>query len=145
MKRRITIDQLNQLTCEQKVKLREWWMPKIGDAIILDSSDLDIEDIDIVINIYSKIKGIRDTEDLITSYSYDADDYYSKKYCLPILDIGQMIELLKQYWEHVIIEFKDDYYGNFYWDLTLHERLFCKHIEKFELVDALWEAVKEAL
>jgi hypothetical protein len=78
MKRRITVEQLNELTAEQKDHLREQWIPEKGDWCI------DKESYVFLITYYS--------DDLLCH----ADGIFIGKRsdCLPLLDIGQMIELL---------------------------------------------------
>jgi len=77
VKQRITIDDLNQLTNEQKEKLREWWKPERGDLYIYNKSSLRDEGWEI----YQVLK--EDTPNLLKEM---------KAY--PLLSIGQMIEIL---------------------------------------------------
>jgi hypothetical protein len=128
MKRRITIDQLNELSEEQKQRLSDWWSPNKGDWYYYPA----INHIDVI----------------ETSLAIDLNliryDHY------PLLDIGQMIELLfdcritDKYFSHSLIvrvsKYGSDIYGN--------ERNFEDGINESkadELADALWKAVKSIL
>jgi hypothetical protein len=70
MKRRIIVDQLNELSEEQKVKLREWWKPEAGDFYYSPCND--------------------GTYQPYGCYIYHNDGVERYK-PLPALDIGQMI------------------------------------------------------
>lgn len=115
-KRRISIEQLQELTAEQQQKLREWWEPQNGDYYSYT---------------YYCISTQYKEENCIGVY----DKKYPIENALPLLDIGQMIELLGinmvscvQYvtpaW---VVHFNAKEYGD------------------VELADALWEAVKQVL
>jgi hypothetical protein len=118
MKQRITVEQLNELTDEQKERLRVWWKPQIGDWII-DTEEMEgpIEDLN---------KGGGDP-----IYSYGGKWITEKSKCLPLLSIGQMIELTES--TNII-----KYNGGW----ALEEDAISFHDE---LCDALWEAVKQVL
>jgi hypothetical protein len=70
MKRRITIDNIKELTPDRWVKLREWWKPEVGDMYITEIAN----------GVY-----------IWTGTPNDYDD--DKK--IPLLDISQMIEILE--------------------------------------------------
>ena len=72
MKRRITGEQLQELTQEQQKGLREWWKPQVGDCVIDSAGDIGV--------VYNEEE--IDNADLF-----------------PLFDIGQMIELLEPYFE----------------------------------------------
>ena len=83
MKRRITIEQLQELTEEQQQRLREWWEPTAWDVIAIGTDDIQISNVMLICTKEYKIK------------------------CLPLLDIGQMIKLLnnKRYdWPYTIYD-----------------------------------------
>jgi len=112
MKRRITVEQLQELTEEQQQRLREWWKPEHGDWYLQYWID--------------------DEPSLLI---YDSHTYLDDMF-LPLLDIGQMIELLSEK-GMVGIEQWNGYWKAFYRNsLQTH---------KGELCDALWQAVKEVL
>jgi hypothetical protein len=126
MKQRVTIGQINKLKDEQKERLRVWWNPVYGDFF----SNGHWENI---------IQSAED--DSIRCVSTDNDgayDYESKKECLPLLSIGQMIE---------IIEYKKPL-------KSISKARFDKWIVnietstlgyKDELCDSLWETVTRIL
>lgn len=115
MKRRITVEQLQELTEEQKQKLRELWKPQVNDVAVFIDDD-----------------------------SYDKA--LTKRWLLPLLDIGQMIGLLmekKMATERLEIESPRGlintytvWYGN---------GDFPEKYEAKELCDCLWEAIRELL
>lgn len=121
MKQRITVEQLNELTDEQKERLREWWKPQTGDWCypVNDEGYSDYCDHGIVIG------------DVVHDFphgDFSPISYYS---CLPLLSIGQMIELTES--TNII-----KYNGGW----ALEEDAISFHDE---LCDALWEAVKNIL
>ena len=114
-KRRITIEDLNQLTEEQKVKLCEWWKPTKYDLYIDDKHDIH--------GIYSYEDGECNSLDMPDGIPYSI---CKKMDCLPLLDISQMIEIIGwQSLESICI------------------KMYC--VEKANLCDQLWEEVKEVL
>lgn len=120
MKQRITVEQLNELTVEQKEKLREWWKENLKTYDV------------------ACYKFGRDNVVLVIQYSDSMhkamDDSFN---CLPLLSIGQMIELLRDKERYNLKEIEDfvDDYNTFY--LTWFEfKEFC---------DAIWDEVKRAL
>lgn len=130
MKQHITIEQLNELTIEQKERLREWWKPADEDWYTNGETAYAVIE-------YPKI-----------------DDN-----CLPLLSIGQCIELLQSkdkngdYWLIGKIELRPynngkPIPGTVSWVIHLIQqgaleiKVFDKCYSK-ELIDALWQAVKE--
>jgi hypothetical protein len=115
VKRRITVEQLQELTEEQKKKLNEWWRAegfrlydiaydeKLGEKVNVCNQEY----IDLTIN------------------------------SLPLLDIGQMIEILGHRLSKIDY---DGFINNYY--VQIRE---VATYGKYELVDALWEAVKNVL
>lgn len=79
MKQRITVDQLQQLTPEQQVKLKEWWMPKFGDLFIFEG--------------YCD-ENLFDAEDAVNINFFNTK---IKPYGLPLLSIGHCLGLLEAY------------------------------------------------
>lgn len=85
MKKRITVDQLNELSEKQKQKLRSQWVPSKGDIFISDNEEL-------VINYI----GDWLLSDVIVSVDYTyGERLFDLEDCLPLIDIGQMIEILE--------------------------------------------------
>ena len=112
MKQRITVEQLNELTPEKKEKLREWWSPRIGDMYVFISlSDKYIELLD------------------------NVKEFIKNKNWLPLLSIGQCIELLTQE-GNIDIHYQTGKIDIYFLNPTELEG---------ELIDALFAAVKEAL
>ena len=110
MKQIITKEQLKELSTTQKVKLYKWWIDKgikMGDIYYLNVNGTEF------INCSTKP---------CKELSYDGTKVYYEYY--PLLNIGQMIELL------------DDCDAPFV-DLKL------KNVN--ELCDAFWESVKSIL
>ena len=114
MKRRITLEQLHDLTPEQLKKLNSLWQPEIGDHFSTPFS---------LTGTVERIEGSRlqRTIDVALCQSWPVVN------CLPLLDIGQMIELLENSLEDA------RHYCEIRW---------CKHEE---LCDVLWQMTKEVL
>lgn len=70
MKQRITIEQFNELSEEQRKRLREWWKPSYGDINYCPNDD------------FGESVVLKGDEDIFT------------KNVFPLLSIGQCIELL---------------------------------------------------
>ncbi len=131
MKRRITIRQLNELSEEQKVRLREWWKPEHGDLVY----DTDLKNVQCI-------------------YPYDIYLRGFFEEVLPLLDIGQMIELLQ---EHGVKEDGIELLScltfckpvcrqdEFIYNDTIIGLYWAGRFDGVELVDALWQAVKSVL
>ena len=97
---------------------------------------------------YEKLEKVDDnTEDIELDYQAP-EDYFSYEYCLPLLNIGQMIEILsKEYFSTDSFFMKYCQNENVYQigkkvDSYREEYI---HHESKELCDALWEAVKSIL
>jgi len=120
MKQRITPEQLQELTEEQKQKLREWWQPHFGD--VLNSLNCDE-----VVFVYADGRG---------RLNFDSDGYEwdIKENCLPFLPIGKMIEILQS---------KDISLQDILFDVNYEHDIV--PIYEGELCDALWQAVKAVL
>ena len=81
VKQRITIDQLNELTDEQKQRLREWWKPQGSD---------------IYYNTHFKTSNsIRVNEYTNIEAGNIQNSLEGQNWLRPLLSIGQMIELLQ--------------------------------------------------
>ena len=125
MKRRITIEQLQELTQEQQEKLREWWLPEYGDWYLRVTP-----------------KGVIDSAPFLFNLG-DFQLINYKEFKMPLMDIGQMIQLLEPHYK------QNEAHGCFVWKLLNgHHQVFVDKTNKpckKELCDALWEAIKEAL
>jgi len=82
MKQRIAVEDLNQLTYEQQNKLRQLWLPRIGNAVNY-KYDNEVMFININAGDYNIIL-IRGNDKIRVA----------KEDCLPLLNIGQLIELI---------------------------------------------------
>lgn len=111
MKQRITIEQLNTLTDAQKKRLREWWKPQTGD-FFQHESGWDIT-----------------TQRLVPD---DSD--------LPLLSIGQMIDIIKKQKRRVSITTYES--G---WEAIARNGDKAIASIKEELSDALWVIVKDII
>ena len=120
MKQRITVEQLNELTDKQKERLQEWWNPQSYDVACGLVSGTEY-----VIDVHGDtISMLEDSEGIVPPID--------KKEILPLLSIGQMIQLLRE--KHEIPFIKA---GLFDWSVD--------GIERKELACALWEACKHVL
>jgi hypothetical protein len=128
MKQRITVEQLMELTEEQKQRLRELTESKVqdGDYVVHNGMKTLVDDAE-------ELKALMNC-------------YKNKfKECYILLNIGQIIELLteKEGYPNIYIS---NYPGVKTWGLTY----ICNpnieiETEPTELCDALWQAVKEVL
>lgn len=119
MKQHISTDQLQQLTPLQQDKLREWWEPRRFDIFTKNGSE----------------------------FSFMASDGHNalweggsrigtKDECLPLLSIGQCIELLREKdIDALAHEFWQQAYGIEGNDFDVVD----------ELLDRLWESIKSIL
>jgi hypothetical protein len=125
MKQRITIEQLNELTYEQKEKLRNWWW----------SSNPSMSDVYVVKNRFDDITQYEGLHVLAMRKNF-SEDYHIGE-AIPLITIGQMIEFLnesnalKNDWGY---DPKDITEGIVSW-FTIDQN-------KSEFADILWEAVK---
>ncbi|HYD92480.1 MAG TPA: hypothetical protein VEA37_13465 [Flavobacterium sp.] len=131
MKQRITVEQVTQLTDKQEEKLKQWWRPMFGDHFVV----IDGRTICYVVNYYSG--------DIVTLGKRES--FIEKSKCLPLLSIGQMVELLKDkeafksslgYAPSAVVEFPNGWLAIDWY-----------HANKkgLELCDILWEAIKNEL
>jgi len=146
MRQRISVEQLQELTEEQKEKLREWWKPKAGDTVFIINQKVGCDNKAIITDWDNKkqfgICYFNCFDDFGLRY-YDID-LYGKENLTPLLSIGQMIEFLDDHVDGFDLH-KFDIYG-FAEDYKLN---LWGHIENtfdsYEPCDALWKAVKEIL
>lgn len=129
MKQRITVDQLKELSPEQQERLRERWKewrkPEEGDRFATPEHEHFIGETD----------GMGGTFQL-----------YDYKYALPLLSIGQLIQLLKEHDKCLSITHLMNYTdGKNYWCWQVELRHLNAWEKSYELVDALWEVLKEIL
>ena len=139
MKQRITPEQLNELTDEQKKKLREWYYPE--KVRLLDQY------------IFHENGELRKTA-YYSDYFFDDKEsdltrHFRECKALPILTIGQMIELITSLDPS---QFLFEYRYNF-WSVQASGTTQCGGVaidrswqfDDLELCDALFEIVKQTL
>lgn len=91
MKQRISVDQLLELTSEQREKLRSLWNPENGDYIFVELNSGDVNRSDIGGYLHSS--GFFDYDPASKLiWSFSGYEHASKMF--PLFSIGQMIELL---------------------------------------------------
>ncbi len=125
MKQRITPEDLSQLSDEQKRKLRDWWKPKLGDMCVQFSEFGTTK-----IILEGNLVRVREDGEIFGKCGHQYENP------LPLLSIGQMIELLGEEWQRKI------------YCSSMHDCGVYKNINYWkddELVNALWEAVKQIL
>lgn len=139
MKQNITADQLQQLSPEQLDKLQTWWLERIHCGDLFDIED----DCDHFASAFKCVGRCHTKGQMNAPINIIVDDYgreFSPKDCKPLLSIGQCIELLtenkdsnatieRNYTDNGLLWFVDSKGG----------------AESPELIDTLWESVKEAL
>ncbi len=127
-------NQLDELMIDQANKLRKWWKPDIGDLILITDKNF---------------KGYERVIDDIHDNKIRAGSlpviYIQKSECLPLLSIGQMIQLLLflSYEESCCESTLDMAFRPLMKLWTLDGPYISE--EHVELTDALWIAVKENL
>jgi len=143
MKQRITVEQLKELTDEQRERLRDWWKPDIGDKYVIFHKRSHRCCFVTGYGITGILKDRVQEHRLKLEYAgvwYYKGTWHAKRLCFPLLNIGQCIEILLDldglkyvYDRYGLLNNKYVYLGWEEWD------------EGTELIDALWEAVKEIL
>lgn len=135
MKQRISAAQLMELTPEQQEKLREWWKKNLqhGDVFICEGMTLVVTD-------------PRGSRHVLACSINDSDaecDFYHLENCLPLVSIGQCIQLLEEAGRFKGFHKSSTdgrykvYNENELHDMVIHDAL--------ELIDALFEAIKSIL
>ena len=140
MKQTITVKQLQELTEEQKERLREWWVVREGDRFFAKGK-------------WEDIAG-ESAPGCVESYDFDGESW-DKKDCLPLLSVGQCIELLEEKYPNGISFHSDWGDCSEVWIVLVQDTQGDDPPDSFidrititrdhELIDALWQAVKEVL
>lgn len=123
MKQRITVEQLDELTAEQRVNLQEWWKPQKGDMLY-----------------YPFRRLVLLIEEVSDKRIESIGDLLQKDMCYPLLSIGQMIELIRSKCNRVAITTYNDEWGI----VASSGDPISTNIDE-ELCDALWRVVKKIL
>jgi len=134
----ITAEQLQELTEDQKERLRAWWKPEEGDKFYgKDWRGRYCTEWCVYVNEEGEV------------YRYGYGDIDKMEDCLPLLSIGQMIELLA---EEDPGSWSINCTTSGGWYITSNNLYGPKFYvtnndgtDFIELCDALWQAVKEAL
>lgn len=156
MKQRITPEQLQELSQEQRERLREWWQPRMRDGDWFYGTYGGRDEVDKwMISPYCVDSGV------YGSGSCPDEDSMPDKDALPLLSIGQCIELLQskdkngEYWLIGKIECRPynggkPMPGTVSWVIhmikqgTFEVKVF-DQCHSRELIDAFFEAVKVVL
>lgn len=135
MKRRITVEQLNELTDEQKKTLRDWWKPQEGDYFYAEQG-LDIGSylFQNCCHFSLDLHFGNDEEPNIEDSEFGGKWYI--KNCLPLLDISQMIDFIYEYEECFEIDSSAKWFIE---TRSLKDRIVTSDEE---LCDALFDVVK---
>lgn len=177
MKLHITVDDLFELTEEQERNLRRLWAPKERDlAVAYICSDAETNAHEAIVftvgrvecqnqgrsnKFHIELRSLKlvddsfyeditreddEVEDLEFEYQ-TPDDYFSYEYCLPLLSIGQMLEIINA--EYCTDSDYTITYSRYEKRYELNEanpnsNPYSNH-EPNELCDVLWEAVKTLL
>lgn len=124
MKQNITIEDLNSLTFSQKQTLNSYWLPEKYDQVVASvCTDVEndvYENIEFVVGevILSHgttltLKRLRMVDDIVVDEepsedeqvssdddfydcAFDAGDFFLKENCMPLLNIGQLINLIRK-------------------------------------------------
>lgn len=174
MKQRITAEQLNELTNEQKERLKGWWQPQEGDCVYIPKGieygdgygdwdegwglSLHSRFVRGEIHYIGGIEGIREESEVDQKPCFIIPEFSSDNYfeipvrsCYPLLSAGQMIEFLK---ERDITKLGKYMMSLFVPDMNItqvdkplrintdYENIRANQVE---IVDELWQAIKEVL
>lgn len=160
MKQHITQEQLGELNRKEKVKLREYWRPRKGDLVLETSWNNNLTKESEVHEEYviQEVNEVSHPYRLITNVDGEMGEWtIDKERSLPLLSIGQMIEVLTEHTEETlgILEVHGCWSVGT-WGFTSNGQIL-KNINgtenetspgadyDLELCDALWEAVKHVL
>jgi hypothetical protein len=127
MKQYCTVEQITSLSPEAQQRLREWWKPQEGDMVyVVDSFAHRCVSYD-----EQLIEGLQ-----LGAFSYRKED------CLPLLSIGQCIELLAEKGWLCIEHYEPPREDKFVFAVCTN--MHSVH-EEPDLIDALFAAVKVVL
>lgn len=160
MKQHITVEQLNELSEKGKERLREYWVPKKGDLFFIDGEILAVaftgieknykeyfdyirngaKRIDLLIRPETPLTVFTDegmpTSEFATLQKMTLVSYFAYE-LLPLLSIGQMIQILDESYKTNWIEMVSKRYSV--------SNSKADYEDYDELVDALWDAIKDVL
>jgi len=143
MKQHITPAQLAQLTPEQREKLREWWVPQPGDMFPCEDGTciFPITRVEKLQEGYMCYFVRKPERNEFTAVEFS---FGSRCGVLPLLSIGQCIELLTSKTVNSVINIESNWYDHpeplqWYVDVSGWDG------QRPELIDALFAAVKAVL
>jgi hypothetical protein len=123
MKQRITVKQLNELSEEHYEKIHQWRKPQVGDFYVW----------------HRQGTKTTDEERLSTSNVGPWDDPEANLIAVPLLSIGQMIEIIQDK-KPLLKGISKNRFDK--WFINIDTAMLGY---KDELCDALWEATKQLL
>ncbi|APO43326.1 hypothetical protein BS614_04160 [Paenibacillus xylanexedens] len=138
MEQLITIEQLEELSQEQKNNLRDWWYASNPGRF------------DLYVVLYKYDDGLKYEGPFVNSGVRDFAEDFTTGEALPLLSIGQMIEIIKfkALSEFTFKHSHDTRYDYNKWDIPqfqLPDGGLSHYIIHPELRDGLWLAVKTVL
>ena len=123
MKLNLTVKDLESLTFSQKQTLNSLWLPAVydraiasvckdvendvyenlefvvGEVILSEKGSITLKRLripdDFVVDEEFSADGQDSSEDVVYDYTFDPGDYFLKENCLPLLNIGQLINCLR--------------------------------------------------
>lgn len=145
----ITPEMLNELTDEQKERLREWWKPQPGDMIPCEDGTFPLTRVEPLENGYMCYFVRKPEKNEFTAVEFN---FGSRCGILPLLNIGQCIAFLREKCKEISIGYND---SGCFWHVHIGPRGTGNMLEGFgeqhaepdtgELIIPLWTAVKAVL
>lgn len=141
MKQRITLEQWAELSPQAQDKARELWKPKRGDEAVVTDTDILGAGNAVLIKDYKEFSSYN------VFYCIFGDGFgsYHKQALGPLFNIGQMIEILNPYGGIPVLVMHCTKHGCSIFDQDRDLINGKEVVERNELCDALWEAVKVKL
>jgi len=140
MKQHISKENLSELSPDQQEKLRSLWQPQQGDDFLI------LLEYEGIVKEYRNGK-VSDYIDPLPD-DYIEYDEWDKSQCLPLLNIGQMIDLINEEWKREYNADSDSVFIEISYRVCGHW-INGKQCDvgngKDSLCNALWDAVKSIL
>jgi len=138
MKQHITPEQLMELSPEQQDRLREWWKPQRGDQVAVLDDEIRIGPCICL--------GFKESNNNLAISEFMVEFKANKSECLPVFSIGQCIELINYLgWKLKIVQKKHLSRAEIYRYEGAGKRKGHVSEPKPELIEALWQVMKEVL
>lgn len=137
VRQRITVEQLQSLSPDQQEKLREWWKKNLqyGDVFICEGMTL----------VVTGPNGSRYVLACGIDNSEAECDFYHLENCLPLLNIGQMLQLIQDNDRNIRYDPDEENSIQVYKDGVWGRKSFYVSLLNNDICNELWEAVKEIL